>query len=231
MTMAASVVPHRARTGAGPATSPPAVTVEAAPGGLQPSLVVSVRTRDPASGGAPAVRRATALGIMCSGRPVSVHSALVTGMTAPDARAAISAVLRAATGGPAAATGEPAAATGGPVTATGEPVTAIGKPVTAAGAQAGRAVNARDAGPMRDVANGRGAVAGPAPTGRGAPHGRVLAQPRNPVTTGRRDRKSTRLNSSHVEISYAVFCLKKKKKKKKTLYFKKTIKKRKKTKN
>src|SRR5690349_25161205 len=30
--------------------------------------------------------------------------------------------------------------------------------------------------------------------------------------TGRTDRKSTRLNSSHVEISYAVFCLKKKKK-------------------
>src|SRR5207249_8111726 len=29
---------------------------------------------------------------------------------------------------------------------------------------------------------------------------------------GRRDRKSTRLNSSHVSISYAVFCLKKKKK-------------------
>src|SRR5690349_22378306 len=28
----------------------------------------------------------------------------------------------------------------------------------------------------------------------------------------RPDRKSTRLNSSHVEISYAVFCLKKKKK-------------------
>src|SRR5690349_23903915 len=28
-----------------------------------------------------------------------------------------------------------------------------------------------------------------------------------------KDRKSTRLNSSHVEISYAVFCLKKKKKK------------------
>src|SRR5690349_23998454 len=27
-----------------------------------------------------------------------------------------------------------------------------------------------------------------------------------------KDRKSTRLNSSHVEISYAVFCLKKKKK-------------------
>src|SRR5439155_21435153 len=29
----------------------------------------------------------------------------------------------------------------------------------------------------------------------------------------RKDRKSTRLNSSHVAISYAVFCLKKKKKK------------------
>src|SRR5437868_11093221 len=29
---------------------------------------------------------------------------------------------------------------------------------------------------------------------------------------GARDRKSTRLNSSHVSISYAVFCLKKKKK-------------------
>src|SRR5690349_22113251 len=34
------------------------------------------------------------------------------------------------------------------------------------------------------------------------------------VADPRRDRKSTRLNSSHVEISYAVFCLKKKKKKK-----------------
>src|SRR5690606_39795172 len=31
-----------------------------------------------------------------------------------------------------------------------------------------------------------------------------------------RDRKSTRLNSSHVKISYAVFCLKKKKKKNKS---------------
>src|SRR5205814_5416117 len=32
---------------------------------------------------------------------------------------------------------------------------------------------------------------------------------------GMQDRKSTRLNSSHLGISYAVFCLKKKKKKKK----------------
>src|SRR5438874_8027139 len=34
-----------------------------------------------------------------------------------------------------------------------------------------------------------------------------------PENTVAGDRKSTRLNSSHVEISYAVFCLKKKKKK------------------
>src|SRR5256885_4737161 len=32
------------------------------------------------------------------------------------------------------------------------------------------------------------------------------------------DRKSTRLNSSHLVISYAVFCLKKKKKKKRAAY-------------
>src|SRR5688572_32506574 len=32
-------------------------------------------------------------------------------------------------------------------------------------------------------------------------------------SAGRLDRKSTRLNSSHSQISYAVFCLKKKKKK------------------
>src|SRR5206468_8803080 len=35
-----------------------------------------------------------------------------------------------------------------------------------------------------------------------------------PALDGGRDRKSTRLNSSHDQISYAVFCLKKKKKKK-----------------
>src|SRR5437870_6159307 len=40
----------------------------------------------------------------------------------------------------------------------------------------------------------------------GQPHG--VAGPARPQ---RRDRKSTRLNSSHVAISYAVFCLKKKK--------------------
>src|SRR5690554_469960 len=47
-----------------------------------------------------------------------------------------------------------------------------------------------------------------------------LSEPRNLINNilqgkGEADRKSTRLNSSHVRISYAVFCLKKKKKKKK----------------
>src|SRR5207249_5829075 len=36
----------------------------------------------------------------------------------------------------------------------------------------------------------------------------------NPKKVVGQDRKSTRLNSSHVSISYAVFCLKKKKKQK-----------------
>src|SRR5690606_40783214 len=46
---------------------------------------------------------------------------------------------------------------------------------------------------------------------------RLLPQPREPHRSAEalpsaeeRDRKSTRLNSSHVKISYAVFCLKKK---------------------
>src|SRR3989442_8531371 len=40
----------------------------------------------------------------------------------------------------------------------------------------------------------------------------------HPDPRARPDRKSTRLNSSHVRISYAVFCLKKKKKKIYTLH-------------
>src|SRR5438034_5500417 len=42
----------------------------------------------------------------------------------------------------------------------------------------------------------------------------------------RGDRKSTRLNSSHTVISYAVFCLKKKKKKKKEIHERKSQKER-----
>src|SRR6266446_9173619 len=50
--------------------------------------------------------------------------------------------------------------------------------------------------------------------------GRCCAPSRGWVTA-RRDRKSTRLNSSHLVISYAVFCLKKKKKNNgRTLHYK-----------
>src|SRR2546428_9152320 len=51
---------------------------------------------------------------------------------------------------------------------------------------------------------------------RGRPHD-------DDTETRIRDRKSTRLNSSHDQISYAVFCLKKKKKKKVNNIMKRTI--------
>src|SRR2546426_1944130 len=47
----------------------------------------------------------------------------------------------------------------------------------------------------------------------GRQNGRALTGPRGRDLL---DRKSTRLNSSHLVISYAVFCLKKKKKKEKS---------------
>src|SRR5688572_31649273 len=54
----------------------------------------------------------------------------------------------------------------------------------------------------------------------GGAAGGVLREPARgahaPVLGENPDRKSTRLNSSHSQISYAVFCLKKKKKKRKT---------------
>src|SRR3712207_7792427 len=49
---------------------------------------------------------------------------------------------------------------------------------------------------------------------RAQPEGAATPSPRRPRPADRRpepDRKSTRLNSSHANISYAVFCLKKKK--------------------
>src|SRR3712207_7358420 len=59
----------------------------------------------------------------------------------------------------------------------------------------------------RDSLQGRGvgvdAACGPAAAG--------LGRARAPRVRIRPDRKSTRLNSSHANISYAVFCLKKKK--------------------
>src|SRR2546430_7034549 len=57
-----------------------------------------------------------------------------------------------------------------------------------------------------------GPTADPAERHRGS--SRALAEDRGESLSGRsggQDRKSTRLNSSHSQISYAVFCLKKKK--------------------
>src|SRR5256886_11592519 len=48
---------------------------------------------------------------------------------------------------------------------------------------------------------------------RSAPGGVRPRAGRQPAVLRQQDRKSTRLNSSHSQISYAVFCLKKKKKK------------------
>src|SRR3954449_13634429 len=48
------------------------------------------------------------------------------------------------------------------------------------------------------------------------PHPRKWSPTSSPRAATSRDRKSTRLNSSHTLISYAVFCLKKKKKTKQT---------------
>src|SRR5438445_6201714 len=45
---------------------------------------------------------------------------------------------------------------------------------------------------------------------RGLVGARARHRARGPGTTSAIDRKSTRLNSSHANISYAVFCLKKK---------------------
>src|SRR3712207_7882958 len=55
------------------------------------------------------------------------------------------------------------------------------------------------------------ARAGTGGRGRSAPCRRTSGAPGGRATPGG-DRKSTRLNSSHANISYAVFCLKKKKK-------------------
>src|SRR2546427_8853122 len=61
-------------------------------------------------------------------------------------------------------------------------------------------------------------VARPYWCSRTKPSYTVSGNKRTAVTTRNctQDRKSTRLNSSHSQISYAVFCLKKKKKKQET---------------
>src|SRR2546426_8178628 len=47
-------------------------------------------------------------------------------------------------------------------------------------------------------------------SGGSAPHNDIRRSCPSPHPRARQDRKSTRLNSSHLVISYAVFCLKKK---------------------
>src|SRR5688572_31094003 len=70
---------------------------------------------------------------------------------------------------------------------------------------------------FRSDAGGMGASLAGASTRRGDPaEGGTVSPGLLPRTAGGRalaagDRKSTRLNSSHSQISYAVFCLKKKK--------------------
>src|SRR5690242_21486276 len=66
-------------------------------------------------------------------------------------------------------------------------------------------LGARDRGPKNSEAEPGGPGAGG--------YRRNYPQSRTRPDPGNGDRKSTRLNSSHMSISYAVFCLKKKKKK------------------
>src|SRR3712207_7881679 len=55
-----------------------------------------------------------------------------------------------------------------------------------------------------------GAIGVPVLAGRGLTNVDATTNPLSAVVTAALDRKSTRLNSSHANISYAVFCLKKK---------------------
>src|SRR5256885_11697304 len=73
---------------------------------------------------------------------------------------------------------------------------------------------------FRSRAGARGGPGARPDAARGRLRRRHRPEPRDPrrvphaprARRRRRDRKSTRLNSSHLVISYAVFCLKKKKK-------------------
>src|SRR5690242_21068526 len=69
----------------------------------------------------------------------------------------------------------------------------------------------------RAAAQARRAVRDREPARQSDPRGPLRAEGDDPRRLARRpqDRKSTRLNSSHMSISYAVFCLQKKKKKQK----------------
>src|SRR3712207_7957961 len=66
---------------------------------------------------------------------------------------------------------------------------------------------------FRSVRRPHPTLARPRVSGVASESSRVRSSPRQPnlLDHGEEDRKSTRLNSSHANISYAVFCLKKKK--------------------
>src|SRR5258708_15544839 len=83
------------------------------------------------------------------------------------------------------------------------PYTTLFRSVPVTGPQVEQAAAGID--PRREVAAQRAPHLGALRIKR-QPHGMIIAHKRF------RDRKSTRLNSSHQIISYAVFCLKKKKK-------------------
>src|SRR5687768_18293278 len=80
-----------------------------------------------------------------------------------------------------------------------------------------------DDGLVRRHARARGRARRGRDRGTAAPLARVRPRERRPALAPAADRKSTRLNSSHGYISYAVFCLKKKKKKKKLYMHKKKL--------
>src|SRR3712207_9017176 len=79
--------------------------------------------------------------------------------------------------------------------------------------RAGQPVGKRLRGELQRPASGRTAQRRDlllASGGRGRDRKLAAALQHHPSTRLARDRKSTRLNSSHANISYAVFCLKKK---------------------
>src|SRR5690625_5843447 len=67
-------------------------------------------------------------------------------------------------------------------------------------------------GPFDHLTDWEGVVLTPLYLGHPAPQHRLTRQsePESELSIPHEDRKSTRLNSSHVAISYAVFCLQKK---------------------